>query len=608
MIFRPFVFLLLVLFFSYSFADSESDFQSAKKLVQTGNCKEVPSLLEPIIKKKFRKSIGEKSAVILAECEIKNKNKENAKKIISNFLEYYTASLYIERIETLNAILEVEAGNVYEGTEQLLRIFAYTKNNFAKARAKEITIQILAASLLSANELQTLLEKYPVNNDINGWLELQLGRESQNERRYKAARYWYNKVLKRTNISERLQETAQKGLESLEGKGAGKPTILILAPLSGAFAEFGTAAIHGVTLGIDAADLKDKIHLRIADTKADASIALNQTKKAILQDSIIAIVGPIMSAPTATVAAWLGANFYKIPLITPTATDNGIAQMGPNIFQLNITMNHLAKTIAKYAMDCFNIREFAIISPVGDYGSVMAENFTQAVESSGGKIIAYQNYIEGRSDYKTEFDLLRALRYKQINRKKNIANGVANINAVNSKARKEFLQDSVASFPAIFMPSTNPVDAGSMVGHLAFNKIKGLVLGTSGFYGRDFLINGKNQANGSFFSVPASEISKSDKYQNFVEKYKEKWGEAPSEDNVALLSYDAIHVIIEALKANEENLAKAIKQKASFDGVLGKITFKNGNNTSYKIVTVEKNRFKVLDACPAEEDSTEVKK
>ena len=44
----------------------------------------------------------------------------------------------------------------------------------------------------------------------------------------------------------KLIETAEQGLESLEDVGAGIPTILVLAPVSGDFAEYGVAAIQGV--------------------------------------------------------------------------------------------------------------------------------------------------------------------------------------------------------------------------------------------------------------------------------------------------------------------------------------------------------------------------
>jgi ABC-type branched-subunit amino acid transport system substrate-binding protein len=126
------------------------------------------------------------------------------------------------------------------------------------------------------------------------------------------------------------------------------------------------------------------VNLRLADTRADAATALRRTQQAVDQDSVIGIIGPIMSAPAATVAAWLGSNFPKIPMLTPTATDEGIARMGNNIFQVNVSMDYLAESIAEHAMQCLGIREFAVLSPAGDYGNAMSQSFIRAVESRGG--------------------------------------------------------------------------------------------------------------------------------------------------------------------------------------------------------------------------------
>ena len=68
-------------------------------------------------------------------------------------------SAYRERMELANAIVMAERGNVYEGVEAMLRILAYTKNPAAKSRTKEVAIQTIAASLLTADQLQALLER-----------------------------------------------------------------------------------------------------------------------------------------------------------------------------------------------------------------------------------------------------------------------------------------------------------------------------------------------------------------------------------------------------------------------------------------------------------------
>ena len=578
---------------------AQDEIAQAKSLIQNGRCAEAVAPLQKLYKSSFRKPAGEKAAVMLAECYMRDHKRDEALKLSSRFLEYYVNSAYRERMELANAIVMAERGNVYEGVESMLRILAYTKNPAAKSRTKDVAIQTIAASLLTADQLQALLEKYPVDKDVIGWLQLQIGRECQNSRRYRAARYWYKKVLA-GGVAENLSNTAERGLESLEGQGAGMPTVLVLAPLSGDFAEFGAAAIQGVILAHEKAGLQGKVNLRVADTRADAAQALLRTQQAVNQDSVVAVIGPIMSAPAATVAAWLGSNFQNIPMLTPTATDDGIAKMGPNIFQVNITMDNLAKSIADFATKCLSIREFAVLSPLGGYGASMSQSFTQAVERRGGSVVAFRNYEEGRPDYKTEFSLLRDVRFKQLNRRQNIARGAADLDAVNAKERRAYMQDSTFNIPGIFIPATNPGDAGLMAGQVAFNKISGVLLGASGWYGRELLIQGKRQVDSSYFSVPAMDMDgNNENLKKFVSEFKERWGDEPGEDKVSGLSYDAANIVFSSLAKKPNSLTNAINNTANFPSVYGEIKFKRGVNTNAKIVTVNKGKFETVEGCPA---------
>jgi ABC-type branched-subunit amino acid transport system substrate-binding protein len=578
---------------------AQDEIAQAKSLIQNGRCAEAVAPLQKLYKSSFRKPAGEKAAVMLAECYMRDHKRDEALKLSSRFLEYYVNSAYRERMELANAIVMAERGNVYEGVESMLRILAYTKNPAAKSRTKEVAIQTIAASLLTADQLQALLEKYPVDKDVIGWLQLQIGRECQNSRRYRAARYWYKKVLA-GGVAENLSNTAERGLESLEGQGAGMPTVLVLAPLSGDFAEFGAAAIQGVILAHEKAGLQGKVNLRVADTRADAAQALLRTQQAVNQDSVVAVIGPIMSAPAATVAAWLGSNFQNIPMLTPTATDDGIAKMGPNIFQVNITMDNLAKSIADFATKCLSIREFAVLSPLGGYGASMSQSFTQAVERRGGSVVAFRNYEEGRPDYKTEFSLLRDVRFKQLNRRQNIARGATDLDAVNAKERRAYMQDSTFNIPGIFIPATNPGDAGLMAGQVAFNKISGVLLGASGWYGRELLIQGKRQVDSSYFSVPAMDMDgNNENLKKFVGDFKERWGDEPGEDKVSGLSYDAANIVFSSLAKKPNSLTNAINNTANFPSVYGEIKFKRGVNTNAKIVTVNKGKFETVEGCPA---------
>jgi hypothetical protein len=231
----------------------------------------------------------------------------------------------------------------------------------------------------------------------------------------------------------------------------------------------------------------------------------------------------------------------------------------------------------------------------------MSQSFIRAVESRGGLILAHQEFEEGRPDYKTEFDLLRNVRFKQENRKRNIARGVDNLDAVNTKDRKSYMNDSVLTFPGIFIPSSNPSDAGLMAGQIAFHKLSGTLLGTSGWYGRNLLIQGKRLVEGSYFSVPSVSLEESVLYKNFAGEFRKKWNEEPGNDKVSGLSYDAAKIIFSIIpSAMNGDLASRIRETGSFSGIYGEIKFKNGANINVRILSINKGLFVEEKKCVSE--------
>ena len=195
------------------------------------------------------------------------------------------------------------------------------------------------------------------------------------------------------------------------------------------------------------------------------------------------------------------------------------------------------------------------------------------------------------------------MRFKQENRRRNIAKGATDLDAATAWERRNYLSDSTMKIPGVFIPATNPADAGLMVGQVAYNKIKGTMLGASGWYGRDLLIQGKHLVDSTYFSVPGLDISgNKEVYENFAKAFKEKWGAEPAEDKVSGLSYDAAKIVFSGIAKNVESLTKYINNTNTFESVYGEIKFVRGMNTNTKVVTVRKSKFYVMDGCnlPAE--------
>ncbi len=555
------------------------------------------SVVKPIPDKKVLTADGAKSVEELAKCLASSGDTANLKALSSRFLEYYAGSPYRAGVETIVAERLLK-DSVAAGVEMLLNVISYSKDSALSANAKRLLLKTISEdSRLSVSLLSSIADRAQLNHAVANATWLRLGADLSKQKNFKAARYWYKKVVA-AKEDENLVNRAQEALSALEGK-ASVPTVLVLAPMSGDFAEFGADAVKGVRLAFEKANLNGKVNLRIADTRADAVEALRRARQAVAQDSVVAIVGPLMSAPSAAVAAWLGSSHPKIPMLTPTATDAGISRMGPNIFQVNVSMDNLAMGIARYSVDCLGLREFAILSPIGDFGTAMTQSFKRAVESRGAVVVAVQEFEEGHPDYTTEFRKLRASRFEQLLHRKNIARGAKDLDAIPAKDRRSFLQDSVFNIPGIFIPSSSPSDAGLIARQVAFHKLSGTLLGTSGWYGADLIDEGKKLVEGSYFSVAFTGEDPDGRFENFRSDYKSKWNEEPKADKVSGLSYSAADIVFSLLVSGETNLVGKIHSQKNFQGVYGNIRFEKGANANVRIMGVDSGAFVNRTACPA---------
>jgi hypothetical protein len=158
---------------------------------------------------------------------------------------------------------------------------------------------------------------------------------------------------------------------------------------------------------------KKEVKLIIQDTQRDAALTLNIMNQFGNDKNVIAIFGPIFShelAPNVGVGT-----FHKIPVISPTSTQNNLAKDNDYVFQLNPTFEIRGKLMAKYAMEELGMKNFVILSEES-YGKTFADSFFGEVEKRGGRVINmkfYQREEVSISEYLSELknDILKYERF-----------------------------------------------------------------------------------------------------------------------------------------------------------------------------------------------------
>lgn len=174
--------------------------------------------------------------------------------------------------------------------------------------------------------------------------------------------------------------------------------------------ELGNDILNGIrfALGEYNKTATTRVVLDIKDTKRDINTTVDICKSFASNDSVQCILGPIFSAELAEVAD-IGSS-EKIPIISPTATGDDLAETHDYVFQLNPSYHVRGKLMADYLSKELGMNQFAVISEE-TYGKNFSEPFEKEVEKLGGKVLVSKTYSKDAKNI-TDIvkDILNAIR------------------------------------------------------------------------------------------------------------------------------------------------------------------------------------------------------
>ena len=174
----------------------------------------------------------------------------------------------------------------------------------------------------------------------------------------------------------------------------------VLVPLTGRYAVLGNAFYEAALLATNESNQEfgTDFSLKLLDTGADPVVSALAARQLCAEMGSIAVLGGLLSAPTASAAVVCDA--YGVPLVSPTATNDNIWQLGPGIFQTNITGLYEVRLLAQLATEILLKQRFAILHPDTPEGLRHAQVFANEIESRGGEIVATAVFPEQGTDFK----------------------------------------------------------------------------------------------------------------------------------------------------------------------------------------------------------------
>ena len=388
-------------------------------------------------------------------------------------------------------------------------------------------------------------------------------------------------------------------------------TIGCLLPLSGAYQLYGQRALSGIELALSlmlSGEDSQPIRLIIKDSASEDSRAV-QAVRALADDQVGAIIGPIITAP----AAAREAQRLNIPMVTFTQKP-GVTAIGDYIFRHFITPQSQVKALVGYFVNQIGLRDFAIMYPQEVYGKTFMKLFWDEVIRQGGSVRGVEAYDPQQTDFArtirklvgTHYTVpsdLKARTVVQVEEKPYFQRSGARTGRLDqmladpvTRLTGLFFQDPdqdrikgpaigraqqsdgrrpVIDFDVLFIPDA-PKTAGLILPQLAFHDVKDIYLaGTNLWHSNQLVKMTHAYAQNSVMADGFFADSQSAVVRNFVEAYKQIYDREPG--IIEAFSFDTARMIFDLASrpdsAYRHILRDSLQQLSLSDGVTGSTAF-----------------------------------
>jgi len=504
------------------------------------------------------------------------------------------------------------------------------------ARAERM-LGVVALAHLQIAELRRLLQEATIPQ-TRSLLSVRLAEKVLNTGDVSGAKNLLRPIVALPRTIPSLAEAAAL-LDRIEKSGVLKVGVVLPLMLKTGQSTPGGAGeelLDGMRLAVDEynAQALPKVNLDVRDSEHDAGVAARQVSELTMDSGVLAIVGPVFSNE-----AFAGANLANargVPLITPTATSDGIAAIGDYIFQANPDFSMRGRAMAQYAFAAKNARRFAVLSASDTANKVMTQAFVDEVNQLGGQLVDLQWYDSGATDLRSQLSEMRrramelteqvvvnfAAKLKPADLKKIVQLGVPqglldSLNASGAsmavdslfgvggeriadslkiptertKALYDSLEIPVTTVDAIFLPISDPGEIGIVTSQLRLLNFQTQPLGTGNWYDLNELDRNRPYANGVVFSTDAYWEEVDQRYQEFADKFRAAFSKTPTANS--MFGYDTMQLLLRVIRqgaTRREDVASALSTVRNFQGVHSKISLSDSRVNSWLTLLQFKNR------------------
>lgn len=299
-----------------------------------------------------------------------------------------------------------ESGRRLDAATGLDRALDFWPANNWRERARSQLADLLQRALDLA-ELSQFIERRPRSPQLS-LARLALAERHLQAGQVDAARPLLESVAADSRLGalrERAREILEglglsRGIETTEEPAAVREGLVgVLAPLTGRFSVYGEAFLDGARLALAHFNSEhlSRFEMVVGDTRGEPVAAALAARGLIMEQGVSALMGSVLTNPT--IAAAVEANARQVPILSPSATAENIHELGPWVFQNNITSEAQVLAVARLAVRELLGARFAALYPKQGNGKTLARVFEETIYELGGEIVASIPYEVGMTDF-----------------------------------------------------------------------------------------------------------------------------------------------------------------------------------------------------------------
>jgi len=357
------------------------------------------------------------------------------------------------------------------------------------------------------------------------------------------------------NTFRKVLTSTVVGLVLCAGSYAKDLKIGVILPLSGDLVSYGKSTLAGINACAEKINSQggingNKIKLIIEDNKGTPTDSKNAYIHLASSEKVSAIIGPITSTNAKTVRRT--AKELKVPMITPTATNDRITLKNPYVFRACFNDSFQGRIVASYAINNLKVKTAGIMTDMNsDYSKGLTKNFKKYFLNTGGKIVAEEGYRQKDTEF-----------------------GVQLKNVKKSNAEILFIPGYPPELPLI-------IKQAKVIGY------KGKLCGADGWDNSDVIKGSGDNIIGSFIVGAFSKDEQRDAVKNFIKEFKSRTKKIPG--TFEALGYDSVSLLAEAAAngASPESIKNALLKIKDFEAVTGKITITKDGDAEKSAVVLE---------------------